>query len=85
MTVDRLDRANAHAQPGLLEQLALQPALEGSLQTVRGTYRLNLGIVRKDFGLEWNQALETGGLLVGEKVELTLEVEAVKHADQKVA
>ena len=36
-------------------------------------------IVRKDFGLVWNVALETGGVLVGEKVKLTLDVEAVKQ------
>ena len=35
-------------------------------------------INRKDFGLAWNVALETGGILVGEKVEITLEIEAVK-------
>jgi polyisoprenoid-binding protein YceI len=34
-------------------------------------------INRKDFGLEWNQALEAGGVLVGEKVELEIDVEAV--------
>lgn len=34
---------------------------------------------RKDYGLRWNAALETGGFLVGDKVELTLEVEAVKR------
>lgn len=34
---------------------------------------------RIDFGLKWNQALETGGLLVGEKVEISLDVEAVKE------
>ena len=34
-------------------------------------------IDRKDFGLKWNQALETGGVLVGEKVELSIEVQAV--------
>ena len=33
---------------------------------------------RKDWGLEWNMALETGGVLVGEKVKIVLEVEAVK-------
>ncbi len=33
---------------------------------------------RKDFGLNWNQALEAGGVLVGEKVELALEVQGVK-------
>jgi len=31
---------------------------------------------RKDFGLNWNQALETGGVLVGEDVEISLNVEA---------
>jgi polyisoprenoid-binding protein YceI len=33
---------------------------------------------RKDFGLTWNQALETGGVLVGDKIEIELEVQAVK-------
>ncbi len=33
---------------------------------------------RKDWGLEWNMALETGGVLVGEKVKIVIEVEAVK-------
>jgi polyisoprenoid-binding protein YceI len=36
-------------------------------------------INRKDFGLGWNQVLEAGGLLVGEKVEITIEIEAVKE------
>ena len=36
-------------------------------------------INRKDFGLVWNKVLETGGLLVGEKVNITLELEFVKE------
>ncbi|MGO9834427.1 MAG: YceI family protein [Polyangiaceae bacterium] len=32
---------------------------------------------RADFGLKWNQALEAGGLLVGEHVEIEIDVEAV--------
>ena len=35
-------------------------------------------INRKDFGLTWNAALETGGILVGDEVTLTLDVEFVK-------
>lgn len=34
-------------------------------------------INREDFGLTWNAALETGGVLVGEKVKITLELQAV--------
>ncbi|MDN7243335.1 YceI family protein [Planococcus sp. N028] len=33
-------------------------------------------INRKDFGLTWNQALETGGVLVGEDIKISLELEA---------
>ena len=47
-----------------------------------GNTRLGLSatakINRKDFGLTWNAALETGGILVGEEVTITLEVEFVK-------
>ena len=35
-------------------------------------------INRKDFGLTWNGALETGGILVGEDVTITLDLEFVK-------
>ena len=35
---------------------------------------------RKDFGLEWNVALEAGGLLVSDKIKITLDVSAIKQA-----
>jgi polyisoprenoid-binding protein YceI len=35
-------------------------------------------INRKDFGLEWNVALETGGVLVSDKVKVQLDIQAVK-------
>ena len=38
------------------------------------TTRIN----RKDFGLGWNSTLETGGILVGEEVTITLDVEFIK-------
>ena len=47
-----------------------------------GNIRIGLSastkINRKDFGLTWNAALETGGILVGDEVTITLDVEAVK-------
>ena len=39
------------------------------------TARLN----RKDFGLTWNAALETGGVLVGDEVKITIDVEAIRQ------
>lgn len=35
-------------------------------------------IDRRDFGLTWNQALETGGILVGNEIKLSVEVQAVR-------
>jgi polyisoprenoid-binding protein YceI len=47
-----------------------------------GNHRIGLSattkINRKDFGLAWNAALETGGVLVGEDVSISLEVQFIK-------
>jgi polyisoprenoid-binding protein YceI len=40
---------------------------------------------RKDFGLAWNQALETGGVLVGERVDVEIELQAIRQAASKAA
>jgi polyisoprenoid-binding protein YceI len=45
--------------------------------TRRGT-SASTTVNRKDFGLNWNKALETGGLMVGDEVTVQLEVELVK-------
>jgi len=37
-------------------------------------------ISRKEFGLTWNVALEAGGFVVGDKLDISLEIEAVKKA-----
>jgi polyisoprenoid-binding protein YceI len=34
---------------------------------------------RKEWGLQWNQALETGGVLVGDRVDVNIEVELIKQ------
>jgi len=51
----------------------------------RAGFSAKTTIDRGDFGLTWNQALETGGLVVGERVDLEIEVEAVRQAAAKVA
>jgi polyisoprenoid-binding protein YceI len=43
---------------------------------VSATTKIN----RKDFGLTWNTALETGGILVGDEVTITLDIQFVKAA-----
>jgi polyisoprenoid-binding protein YceI len=44
----------------------------------RAAFSATTKVDRRDFGLTWNQALETGGVLVGNDIKITLEVQAVK-------
>jgi polyisoprenoid-binding protein YceI len=57
---------------------------EGSATDPFGNQRVgfegSVVINRKDWGITWNAALETGGVLVSEKVTLEFEVSAVKNA-----
>lgn len=41
-------------------------------------FSAHTSINRKEFGLTWNQALEAGGVLVGDKIEIALDVQAVR-------
>jgi polyisoprenoid-binding protein YceI len=46
----------------------------------RAGYAASTRIKRSDFGLTWNQLLETGGLAVSDEVKISLDVELVKKA-----
>ncbi len=45
---------------------------------VSAGFSASASVNRKDWGLNWNQALETGGVLVGDKIQLEIELELVK-------
>jgi polyisoprenoid-binding protein YceI len=51
----------------------------------RAAFSAKTSIDRKDFGLAWNQVLETGGVMVGENVNIEIEIEAVRQVATKVA
>jgi polyisoprenoid-binding protein YceI len=74
---------------GVTKPVALEAEYLGSGKDPWGNERIGFQarttINRKDFGLTWNQALETGGLLVGEKIEIALDVQAVKAAAREAA
>jgi len=52
---------------------------------VRVGFTATTSIDRKDFGLIYNQVLETGGVMVGDRVEIEAEIEAVKQVEAQVA
>ncbi len=51
--------------------------LQGKMR-VGGTASTTIN--RKDFGLTWNKAIETGGVVVGNEVEITIDIELVREA-----
>jgi polyisoprenoid-binding protein YceI len=51
----------------------------------RAAFSARTSVDRTDFGLVWNQVLETGGVVVGERVDLEIEIEAVRQAAVKAA
>ena len=45
----------------------------------RASFTATTSISRKEWGLTWNMALETGGVVVGDKVDIVLDITAVKE------
>lgn len=69
---------------GTTREVVLDAEVNGSGVDPYGNERVALEargqINRKDFGLNWNQVLETGGILVGEKIKITLDLSTVRAA-----
>lgn len=69
---------------GVTKELALPVTLKGPIKDPWGNSRIGLQaktkLNRRDYGLKYNQALESGGLVVGDEVELEINAEAVKAA-----
>jgi polyisoprenoid-binding protein YceI len=68
---------------GVTKEISLDVDFEGVGQDPWGGERVGFSTAieldREDFGLTWNQALETGGVLVGKKVKIDIDIEAVRQ------
>ena len=69
---------------GVTKSLSRPVKVKGPIKDPWGNMRIGLEgstkISRKDFGLTYNKALETGGLVVGDEVEIQINAEAVRAA-----
>lgn len=67
---------------GVTRPVTLDATLEGigadPWGNTRSAFSATTEINRDDFGVKWNQVLETGGVLVGSKVRISIEVQLVK-------
>jgi polyisoprenoid-binding protein YceI len=77
---NRYDVAGDLTIHGMTRQVTLPASFLGSAQDPWGNtkfvFEAELTLNRKDFGLTWNAALETGGFLVGDEVKVTLSIQA---------
>ncbi len=65
-------------------EVVLDAEYEGRITDPWGNERIALtaetAISRKEFDVRWNQAIETGGVVVGDRVRITLHIEAVRQS-----
>ena len=68
---------------GVTKTVKLATEFSGLMKDPWGNTKVGLNIVgkinRKDWGLNWNSALETGGVLVSEEVKLNIELQLLKQ------
>lgn len=69
---------------GVTKEVSLQASYDGTAQDPFGNVRAGFTAIttvdREEWGLTWNAALETGGVLVSKKITLNLEISAIKQA-----
>lgn len=74
---------------GITKPVVLDVEYAGIAKSPWGTtsagFSATTSINRTDWGLSWNQALETGGVLVGEKIKIEIELELVQQAEGQPA
>ncbi|MBM9458743.1 YceI family protein [Nocardioides sp. zg-536] len=69
---------------GVTKPVTIEFTENGSAKDPFGNVRVGfegeVTLNRKDWGLTWNAALETGGVLVSDKIKLELDISAIKNA-----
>ena len=74
---------------GISHPVVLDTEYSGVMTSPWGTtsagFSAQTKINRKDWGLEWNQVLEAGGMLVGEDVKISIEVELINAPEKALA
>jgi len=71
---------------GVTKPVVLEVEYQGQAKSPWGTtsagFSAETKISRKEWGLNWNQPLETGGVLVGDEVTINIELEIVKQPEE---
>ncbi|RIK39908.1 MAG: polyisoprenoid-binding protein [Chloroflexi bacterium] len=93
--VQRIDRTHARligdlTIRGISREVAVDVTYEGQVRSPFGPF-VSAGfhgetkINRKEWNLNWNMAIETGGVVVGDEVKISIELEVTKPVEEPVA
>ena len=86
---DRLRVAGALTIKGVSRDVVLDVEVLGQAKDPwgheRAAFSATTSIDRREFGLTWNQVLETGGVVVGDRIDIAIDIEAVRQAATQVA
>ena len=87
VTMDDYEVAGELSIAGVTRTVVLDATRSSVIVDPRGDLRVGFlisgHVSRKDFGLTWNRVLETGGVVVGDRVTITIEVEAVRMPESQ--
>lgn len=71
---------------GVSKQITLPVTYLGEVKDPRGNvkagFETGITLNRKDFGVNWNAALDQGGFILGDEVEVSIDVQAAKQQQQ---
>ena len=70
---------------GVTKEVILKVEFNGQAENLKGTTSAGFNAVtridRKDWNLEWNKILETGGMLVGDEITINIELQLVDQLE----
>jgi polyisoprenoid-binding protein YceI len=86
---DRLRVAGALTIKGVARDVVLDVEVLGQAKdpwgNERAAFSATTSIDRRAFGLTWNQVLEAGGVMVGDRIDIAIDIEAVRQVATQAA
>lgn len=67
-------------RPVVLDVEGPTPPVKDPMGNTRAGARATTRINRKDFGINWHKTMDGGGLVVGDEIEITIDVEGIRRA-----
>jgi polyisoprenoid-binding protein YceI len=86
---DKYSVTGAFTMHGVTKEITLPVSYLGTMTDPRGAERagfeLSTKLNRKDYGVSWNKALDNGGFMLSDEVDVTISLETVRKAPEAPA